>query len=356
MVACQQTPIDSTRPHKRQCNAGGIARWIVLHDPHTTQIAQSLMQSLTQSLTQAILIPQSSVSAAWGTFPDGMPKLFVNGQCEIGNRHVVLVVTLCDCSNAFMVAMMIRHLCECMPRSLTLVITACMFGTDDRADRKGMVVTCKHVFKIIEDAMSKASGVRRRVYVCEPHTLQMLSFYTGAIEHINAMTRMLQTVLEAHTAASSGPLCVVMPDNGADKRYTDTVRSFPGICKVVCNKEHVNTTVVVKIAENYINQDDRPTGYVIIDDMVRSGGTLIECYKAVQLLAGPDVPIDVAVVHADFVGNAIRNISGSGITSFYVTDSNPAVAATVQGVAPFKVLSIAPSIMDELKRVFEAED
>ena len=90
-----------------------------------------------------------------------------------------------------------------------------------------------------------------------------------------------------------------------------------------------------------------PEYYVVIDDMVRSGNTLLECVAAVRKSAAH---VSAAVVHADFVGDAVRRIRESGIERFFITDSSPIRAAEVTGVAPFEIVSIAPAIATVLCR------
>jgi phosphoribosylpyrophosphate synthetase len=309
---------------------------IVLHDPYTAHIASVFRH--------ADMDTDKYPTIAWDAYQDQMPKMIVTNQRQLAGRDVVLIASMCDCANGFRVAMMLRHLGECNPKSLTLIVTAYMYGTDDRSDRPGMVVTAKHAIGIIEDSMRKAHGVPQRVFVIEPHTLQLLSFYQGSMQRIDAMPTLLNTVHAQHKMSGhGGSLCVVMPDNGADKRYGSVVNEIAGLCKVVCNKtREVDGTVRTAIAEDH--RDAVIGGYVIIDDIIRSGGTLIQCYNAIRNLAGLDARIYVAVVHADFVGNAIDAISRSGVDLFYITDSNRNASDKVIGNPKFVVLPCAAAI------------
>jgi phosphoribosylpyrophosphate synthetase len=311
---------------------------IVLHDPYTTHIANVFRH--------ADMDTDKYPTITWDVYPDQMPKMIVKNQRQLAGRDVVLIASMCDCANGFRVAMMLRHLSECNPMSLTLIVTAYMYGTDDRSDRPGMVVTAKHAIGIIEDSMRKAHGMRQRVFVIEPHTLQLLSFYQGSMHRIDAMPTLLNTVLAQHKMSGhGGSLCVVMPDNGADKRYGSVVNEIAGLCKVVCNKtRQVDGTVTTTIAEDHRDVASPISGYVIIDDLIRSGLTLIKCYDALRLLVGPDARFYVAAVHADFVGDAIDAISRSGVDLFYITDSNRNASDRVANNSKFVVLPCAAAI------------
>ena len=340
----QMMRVDNTHDvHKTDAFVSGNAQYarqppIVLHDPFTAHIANVFRPTDVESSTYPKIL--------WDAHPDQLPKMVVKNQQQLEGRDVILVASMWGCANAFRVAMMLRHLGECHPKSLTLIVTAYLYGTDDRPDTLGTVVTAKHAIGIIEDGMRKAHGVPQRVFVLEPHTLQLLSIYQGSMHRFDVMPMMLNTVLAQHNKLGhKGSLCVVMPDNGADKRYGSIVKEMAGLCKVVCNKtREVGGTVKTSIAEDHRDVADRPSGYVIIDDIIRSGGTLIQCYNAIRCLAGPDVTISVAVVHADFVNNAIEAISASGINLFYITDSNRNASDKVIGNSKFMVLPCAAAI------------
>ena len=312
---------------------------VVMYDDTTKQIADGMLDGI-----------QCRLSATkWDRYPDGLPKMFVNQQQDLAAKDVVYVTALSDCETALRVAIMVRHLNNCHVRSLSLIVTAYMFGTDDRADRPGMVVTGKHVIGIIEDSMQAAKGIPQSIFMCEPHTYQLLEYNRSSMHCIDIMPSMLKHVLNEHCSSTDGPLCVVMPDNGADKRYNMIVANIPQLSKIVCNKVRgADGIVKTTILENHTDRIRRPTGYVIIDDIVRSGSTLIQCYQAIREIAGPKPEISVAIVHADFVGDAVNRIHGSEIRRFYISDSNPRLTATVTDVTPFIVVPVAPVIVSNI--------
>lgn len=91
-------------------------------------------------------------------------------------------------------------------------------------------------------------------------------------------------------------------------------------------------------------------GTVIVDDLVQSGATLVECMKV--LFAHGAVKVSAYVTHGVFLKKSWerflhREGDGEGescLTYFWTTDSCPLTAEAMEGKAPFEVLSLAGSI------------
>lgn len=91
---------------------------------------------------------------------------------------------------------------------------------------------------------------------------------------------------------------------------------------------------------------------IIVDDLVQSGGTLIECAK--ELLRNGAQCVSAYVTHAIFPNRAFEKFfidhssppSSCVFKHFWCTDTNPKVAHELRGRAPFEVLSIAQNIRE----------
>ena len=88
----------------------------------------------------------------------------------------------------------------------------------------------------------------------------------------------------------------------------------------------------------------------IVDDLVRSGGTLLECAKA--LIEHGASRISFFVVHAEFPKESWRKFLPDAapipIDTFFVCDSVPDVASELQGKKPFRVLSLMDDVRNFL--------
>lgn len=104
--------------------------------------------------------------------------------------------------------------------------------------------------------------------------------------------------------------------------------------------------------------DGEPAGKhcVLVDDLVQSGGTLIQAAKALRDAGA--LSVSAYTTHAIFARDSWKKFviptDGSEqpeptyIDTFYITNSVPSVASKLRGIKPFEVLSIAPIISDVL--------
>ncbi|KAF6020543.1 hypothetical protein EB796_021157 [Bugula neritina] len=138
-------------------------------------------------------------------------------------------------------------------------------------------------------------------------------------------------------------LVIVFPDDGATKRFKDMFSVYSFVtCAKVRNGDHCN--VVVK--------DGDPNGkhVVIVDDLVQTGGTLIECAKA--CLGKGATKVSGFVTHAVFPKNSWSKFAHSSNPSvkfetFWITDSIPH-SRDIAKNEPFKLLSLSALIADRL--------
>jgi phosphoribosylpyrophosphate synthetase len=81
---------------------------------------------------------------------------------------------------------------------------------------------------------------------------------------------------------------------------------------------------------------------VLVDDMIQSGGTLLETGKA--LLALGAASVSAFCTHGVFPNQAHTKFLDKTFRKVWITDSCPDKAAEIDGTGPFEVLSLAPLI------------
>ena len=91
---------------------------------------------------------------------------------------------------------------------------------------------------------------------------------------------------------------------------------------------------------------------VIVDDLVQSGSTLIECQKLLHRLGAAKV--SAYATHGVFPNDSWKRFTstgagGQGFTTFWITDSCPQTVEVVEGVEPFEILSLAVAIAEALE-------
>jgi len=138
-------------------------------------------------------------------------------------------------------------------------------------------------------------------------------------------------------------ISIVFPDDGATKRFGDMFSEYKTItCAKVRNGDQ--RIVVVK--------DGDPDGQhiVIVDDLVQTGGTLIQCAKA--CLAKGATKISCYVTHGVFPNKSWQKFTLESdpevkFDHFWITDSIPH-SIDICKHPPFQLLSLCDVIADRL--------
>ncbi|KAK8691545.1 hypothetical protein V6N13_075052 [Hibiscus sabdariffa] len=128
----------------------------------------------------------------------------------------------------------------------------------------------------------------------------------------------------------SDNISIAFPDDGAWKRFHKQLQHYPTEGEAA--GRHV----------------------VIVDDLVQSGGTLIECQKA--LAANGAAKVSAYVTHGIFPNGSWQRFEHdngghpeTGLTYFWITDSCPRTVKEVMSKPPFEILSLAGSIAAALQ-------
>jgi ribose-phosphate pyrophosphokinase len=97
--------------------------------------------------------------------------------------------------------------------------------------------------------------------------------------------------------------------------------------------------------------DVRGRTCLIVDDMIATGGTLVESATAL-LEAGAQPGLFVAATHGLLLGNATDDLLRAGVREIYVTDS----VAPRQPLPPaVRVVTVAPLIASAIRRELGGE-
>ena len=223
-------------------------------------------------------------------------------------------------------------------------------GTMERVERLGEVATAAALAHLLSAIPSCAEGPVQ-IVVLDIHALQERFYFAdNVIVHLKSCIRLLIDELAELSAEERRGLCIVFPDDGAWKRFHSKFEGrFP---LVVCNKiRGEGATRLVQVREG--REHVLGAHCVIVDDLVRSGNTLIECALVLHNAGGRLV--SAFATHGVFPGDSWTRFLHDSPTPvkfhrFWITNSIPTKAGAVQGKEPFRVLSIAPVLaaqMDE---------
>ena len=149
-----------------------------------------------------------------------------------------------------------------------------------------------------------------------------------------------------HSLGDLANVAIAYPDEGAWKRFHGQFKDFGQ--EVVCTKVRDGAKRIVRLKEG----DPKGCHVVIVDDLVQSGGTLIECGKLLQSMGAAHV--SAYVTHGVFPKDSYKRFESEkadgsfGWKTVWITDSCPQTTAAVQGREPFEVLSLAEPIANAL--------
>ena len=276
---------------------------------------------------------------SWKKFPDGFPNLFVEGAESIRGKHVAFLASFNNPETIFEQISVIYSLPKMFIASFTLVLPFFPTGTAERVDREGEIPTAVTLARILSHIPLSRGGPTGMI-TFDIHALQE-RFYFG-----DNITPCFETgiplLLERlKLLPDADDVVIAYPDEGAMKRFHTFFEDFH---EVVCTKVRKGAERLVTLKEG------EPQGkhVVIVDDLVQSGGTLIECGKV--LVENGAEKISAFCTHGVFPNDKHERFTSSDMfENFWITDSCPQTVARVDGKKPFKILSLAGRIAQALE-------
>ncbi|WCJ24808.1 Ribose-phosphate pyrophosphokinase 4 [Euphorbia peplus] len=284
-------------------------------------------------------------SINWRNFDDGFPNLYINNAQEMRGQHVAFLGAFSSPAVIFEQLSVIYALPRLFVASFTLVLPFFPTGSFERMEEEGDVATAFTMARILSNIPISRGGPTS-LLIYDIHALQE-RFYFG--DHVLPLFETGIPLLKQRLQQlpDSDNIVVAFPDDGAWKRFHKLLDHFP---TVVCAKVREGDKRIVRIKEG------NPAGchVVIVDDLVQSGGTLIECQKV--LAAHGAAKVSAYVTHGVFPKRSwerfthkSNDASGNAFAYFWITDSCPLTVEALANKAPFEILSLAGSIADALQ-------
>ncbi|KAK8561110.1 hypothetical protein V6N13_149711 [Hibiscus sabdariffa] len=302
----------------------------------------------TEALAQRIAAESDAIelrSIKWRTFDDGFPNLFIPNAHGIRGQHVAFLASFNSPAVIFEQLSVIYALPKLFISSFTLVLPFFPTGTSERMEDEGDVATAFTLARILSNIPTSKGGPTSLV-TFDIHALQE-RFYFGdnILPCFESGIPLLKNRLQQ--LPDSDKISIAFPDDGAWKRFHKQLQHFPTI---VCNKVRMGDQRIVRIKEG----DAAGRHVVIVDDLVQSGGTLIECQKV--LAANGAAKISAYVTHGIFPKRSWQRFGHDngghpekGLTYFWITDSCPHTVKEVKTKLPFEILSLSGSIAAALQ-------
>eukprot|EP01087_Luapelamoeba_hula_P011695 TRINITY_DN3213_c0_g1_i2.p1 TRINITY_DN3213_c0_g1~~TRINITY_DN3213_c0_g1_i2.p1 ORF type:complete len:306 (-),score=29.08 TRINITY_DN3213_c0_g1_i2:100-1017(-) len=283
---------------------------------------------------------------SWQTFEDGFPNVFINNVDSIRGVNVIFMVSLLNQQTLLAKLSVLFSLPRYLVKSLLLVLPYYPTGTMERVDTEGQIATAHTLARILSLIPPTQSGPAK-ILIYDIHALANRFYFLDGVLPllVSAVPEFVKKLKESY---ANEDIAIAFPDEGAGKRFA---RYFlpEGWGLITCTKvrgEADTRYVTVK--------EGKATGkhVFIIDDLTKTGGTLIECQLALLRAGAKDV--SAFITHAVFPQESWKKFTQPKSTprfrKIYITDTCPESARTLASLPPFELLSLAPSLYDNIQK------
>jgi ribose-phosphate pyrophosphokinase len=224
-------------------------------------------------------------------------------------------------------------------RRITAVLPYYGYARQDRKPGPRTPISAKLVANLIERAGAN------RVLTLDLHAGQIQGFFDIPTDNLFAAPVMVRDIEERYDSRN---LVVVSPDVGGVVRARALAKRID-VPIAICDKrrERPGESEVMNVIG-----DVEGKLCILIDDIVDSGGTLVNAAEA--LLAKGATEVSAYITHGVLSGGAVSRIQNSRLKSLVITDSILPTAA-VQAARNIRVLSIAPLLGEAIQRTSREE-
>ena len=250
------------------------------------------------------------------TFPDGERYLRVD--TDPADRDVILVGGTVSENATLELYDLACGLVTGGAYRLRMVIPFFGYSTMERAVRPGEVVTAKTRARLLSSIPMASRGTQ--VFMLDLHVASIAHYFEGGTRTIHVYGKSL--VMAAAKRLGGDDFVLASTDAGRAK-WVESLANDLGVEPAFVYKRRVDgsTTEVTGVSAQV-----RGRRVVIYDDMIRTGGSLINA-AAVYRDAGA-VSIDAIATHGLFPGDSLERIRATGLLGkIVVTDSHPRAVA-----------------------------
>jgi len=220
-------------------------------------------------------------------------------------------------------------------KNITAVIPYFGYARQDRKVVPRTSISAKLVSNLITNAGAS------RIVTVDLHSGQIQGFFDIPVD--NLFTTPLFTRYIKKNLKNKNLICV-SPDVGGVQR-TRGLATKIDVDLAIIDKRRLQPgkSQVMRIIGNVQNKE-----CIIVDDIIDSGGTIVNAVDA--LIREGAKSVYVFVTHAVLSGEAINKIKKSKINKLIITDSIDNTKK-IKNVSKIQVLSIAPLMAEAIKRI-----
>lgn len=250
------------------------------------------------------------------TFPDG--ERYHRIETDPADRDLVLVGGTIDDAETLELYDLACGLATGGAYRLRLVMPFYGYSTMERSVRPGEVVKAKTRARLLSSIPQASRGTQ--VLLLDLHVDAIAHYFEGAIRPVHVYGKHLVT---AAARALGGDDFVLACTDAGRAKWVESLANDLGVDAAFVFKRRTSGTethvtgVSARVAGKRV---------VIYDDMIRTGGSLLEAAAAYRDAGA--VAIDAVATHGLFPGDSLARIEARGLLgSVAVTDSHPRAVA-----------------------------
>jgi ribose-phosphate pyrophosphokinase len=258
----------------------------------------------------------------------GMDVFVIQSTCSPANTHLMELLILLDA------------LRRSSARRVTAVIPYYGYARQDRKVKPRTPITAK----LVADLISTAGA--ERVLCLDLHAGQIQGFFNIPVDNIYAMPVLLQQIRALVPAREE--IVVVSPDAGGVERARAFAKRLEATIAIGDKRrEKKDIAEVTRI----VGDVDGQTA-VIVDDIVSTGGSLVQTAEALRAAGAKRVL--AAITHPVLAGTAVKRIEESCIERFITTDTIP-LDRRSEPSEKFVITSVAHLLGEAIRRIHNEE-
>jgi ribose-phosphate pyrophosphokinase len=293
-------------------------------------------RKLAEDISRRIKVPVSKSNIR--KFADG--ELKVKIEENIRGRDVFIVQsTHSPAENILELLLFLDAAKRASADRITAVIPYFGYARQDRKDEPRVPISAKLIANLL--ANSGAS----RVLTIDLHAEQIQGFFDIPVDHLYATP----VFVDHYKLHSLDNYVIVSPDAGRANRVRAFARRLKeGLPIAIVDKRRIGPNQALVL--NVIGDVKGKTA-LIYDDMLDTGGTLVEGARAIAEQGAKEV--FACIVHPLFSGNASQRIVDSCIKELVITDT--IVLASEKNNDKLKILSVAGLLGEAILRIHNDE-
>jgi ribose-phosphate pyrophosphokinase len=228
---------------------------------------------------------------------------------------------------------------DALKRSSARRVTAVMpyfgYARQDRKSGPRTPISAKLVANLITQAGAD------RVLTMDLHAGQIQGFFDIPVDNLYAAPLFARDIKERY---ADKDVMIVSPDvGGVVRARAIATRINSDLAIIDKRRERAGVSEVMNVIGDVKGRD-----CILVDDIVDSGGTLINAAKA--LLNQGATSASVYVTHGVLSGQAVSKITNSGLEMLTITESIQATDS-VRAAANIRQIPIAPLFADAISRI-----